>query len=214
MSTIDDIATPMEMMMEDSKNTHQKEPENSPINVPDSPVLQGIMRLSKLMSPDNAPFPQGKEPNPLIPQHSPLESLVATHTESPQAHPHHKRNLSVTFVDNNPVTPSPRSSFHRNPDESPQRRIKSPRKPTVPLNVSLANRPTKAWLAKHGQLPGQKDAEIELNPTGKRARENHLLPSNNKRQKVCTIRFLDAINGWITESCLFLSPIPFAPFSF
>jgi len=41
-------------------------------------------------------------------------------------------------------------------------------KPTIPLNLGVANRPTKAWLAKQGLLPGQKTEDCSLRPGFKR----------------------------------------------
>jgi len=179
MTSVDDIATPMEMMMENTKNSTLQEgsfftPDKRPTDAPSSPVVRGFMRLSQSMA------QQASDP-----QNSPLTSLIANNTESPERIP------SVSFP-SNPITPSPRSSYRSN-----KRRSSSSRKPTVPLNISLANRPTKAWLARHGQLPGQKDARLPPssspwnNSNGKRTGDS-LFPNHNittKRHKKwhCTV---------------------------
>lgn len=52
------------------------------------------------------------------------------------------------------------------------------RSPTRPLNLSVANKPTKAWLARQGLLPGQS------NPTGQKRPGDKLSKINVKRPKL------------------------------
>ena len=161
MTSVDDIATPMEMMMEDTKNvSHEPSitPEKEFPEAPASPVASAIMSPEKHL---------------LQPPQSPLSALLAS--------PHQHSPKRVSFGAN-PVSPSPRRSSYR----SKKRTSGTPFKPTIPLNVSLFDRPTKAWLAKHGQLPGQKDAMV-VNSNGKRSGDTLFPMDHNKRHKVCTM---------------------------
>ncbi|CAJ1954181.1 unnamed protein product [Cylindrotheca closterium] len=175
MSTIDDIATPMEMMMEENElqKLHQhvatSSPETAPTAEPTSPssfFMTPVASPMKVHSSDLG--------------HSPLASLVATNTVSPFVAADRSNRMPMFAFSSNTVAPTPGPLSYRNAS-----RRRSTRKPTVPLNISLANRPTKAWLAKQGQLPGQRDAVVDDGSSSMRKRTagDDMAGGHNKRQK-------------------------------
>lgn len=182
MSTIDDIATPMEVMMEH---------DNKKILPTAAPQATPLSPLSSLLMTPEASTTKRALPISNLPEFSPLASLVATKTDSPAG----KGMPSFSSPSNHPITPSPaRSSSYRN-----RSRRKSGKKPTVPLDVSLANRPTKAWLGKHGHLPGQRDAVVDS--SNKRAGDGLSSGGIAKKQKVRALFLHAVVDSMSSHDC-------------